>query len=333
MKYTLTIAGTTIRTQQCAKALLNSDLFDITWILTPTAKPAGRKQVITPNPMESFANENNIPIIFVEKKIDQRIRDQVEKLPKPDFLLVVDFGYIIPNWLLEIPKVAPLNIHPSELPRWRGSAPGQFAILFNEKKSAVTLMVMDAKLDHGPIIHQDFFEIDPSWTQTDYYAHAFNLMCDNLDQKIADFAQNPKLIISQPEISPTITAKMIKKEDAFVPWELLTLAMNGQNIDVDNSDLKDRLSALLYSALQSNASLENNSSLALTLERASKAFHPWPGLWTIVPTPQGEKRMKILDAEVTDLENNTTKMKLILKTVHIEGKNPARWLDIKNSIL
>lgn len=321
MKYTIAIAGTTIRTRQCAQALFESDLFDISWVLSPIAKPVGRKQIIAPNEMETFAIENNIQTIFVEKKIDQVVRDQIEKMPKPDFLLVVDFGYIIPNWLLEIPKIAPLNIHPSQLPRWRGSAPGQFAILFNEKKSAVTLMVMDSKLDHGPIIHQDFFNINPSWTQTDYYEHAFDLMCNSLDQKIASFAQNPKSASPQPEISPTITAKMIKKEDAFVPWEHFKLALEGL-CPVDLSPL----SLLLQEAYKVNG------QFALTLERASKAFHPWPGLWTLVPTSRGEKRMKIIEAETQNLRNNQIEKKLVLKTVHIEGKNPARWPDIKNSI-
>jgi methionyl-tRNA formyltransferase len=320
MKYSIAIAGTTIRTRQCAQVLLNSPLFEISFIITPVAKPVGRKQIITPNPMEVFARENNIPIIFVEKKLDENVRDKVEKFShnehsRPDLLLVVDFGYIVPNWLLQLPKIVPLNIHPSQLPKWRGSSPGQFAILFNEKKSAVTLMVVDEKLDHGPIIHQDFFDVDKKWNQSDYYEHAFNLMCTDLDKKIAKFAQNPKKVTSQPEESPTITAKMIKKEETFVPWSHVQMAMKGLcpiNLKV--------LSGLLQSAYK------NNGLFPLTLERASKAFNPWPNLWTILPTKQGEKRMKILEADLSD-------EKLILTTVHIEGKNPGKWEEIKNSTL
>ena len=318
MKYSIAIAGTTIRTKQCAQALLHSDSFDISWVLTPTAKPVGRKKTITPNPMEVFAQEHKIPTIFVEKKIDQAVQEKIVQFTQnqnaatkqPDFLLVVDFGYIIPKWLLEVPKIAPLNIHPSELPKWRGSSPGQFALLFNEQQSAVTVMVMDAKLDHGPIIHQDFFAVDQNWTQADYYAHAFNLMCDNLSEKIVQFAQNPDAATKQPDDSPTITARQITKADTFVPWSYVTLAMQGLN----PTDIQE-LPQLLQQAYQSN------QDLALTLERASKAFNPWPNLWTTIPTAQGEKRMKLLTAKI---EHG----KFIPMTVVIEGKTQSQWDDV-----
>ncbi|GIK83442.1 MAG: methionyl-tRNA formyltransferase [Patescibacteria group bacterium] len=314
MKYTIAIAGTTKRTLQCAEALLKSNLFEIVWILTPIAKPVGRKQVISPNPMDLFAQEKNIPVVYVEKKLDSSIQEKIALLPHPDLLLVVDFGYIIPNWLLQLPKIAPLNIHPSQLPKWRGSSPGQFAILFNEKNSAVTLMVMDEKLDHGPIIHQDFFAVDPTWNQEEYYQHAFELMCKNLSQKVAQFAQNPDKVVPQPESSPTIIAKQISKEQAFVPWKHIQMAQQG----LRPTDI-GVLSELLQQAYKANG------LFPLTLDRAVKAFSPWPVLWTIVPTTQGEKRMKVLESE---LQNGI----LILKTVHIEGKNPGNWSDVKNSI-
>ncbi len=314
MKYSIALAGTTIRTRQCAQTLLASNLFEITFVITPTAKPVGRKQTVTPNPMETFAQEHNIPTIFVEKKLDESVHEKITQLPQPDFLLVVDFGYIVPSWLLQIPKISPLNIHPSELPKWRGSSPGQYAILFNETKSAVTLMVMNEKLDQGPIIHQDFFTVEPNWNQKEYYQHAFDLVCQNLDQKIVQFAQNPELAQPQPESSPTITARTIKKEQTFVPWEYIQVAVAGKN-----QGQSQKLSDLLQ---QANVA---NKDLALTLDRATKAFSPWPYLWTIVPTQQGEKRMKLLE---TELQNN----KLILKTVLIEGKNPGKWEAVRNVI-
>ena len=323
--YTIAIAGTTQRTLQCAETLHASDHFDVSWVLTPSAKPVGRKKIITPNPMEQFAKENSIPAVFVEKKITKETQTQIEKLPKPDLLLVVDFGYIVPSWLLNHSKIAPLNIHPSELPRWRGSSPGQFALLFNEQKSAVTLMVIDEKLDHGPIIHQDFFTVLPEWTQTEYYEHAFDLMCTNLNEKIAHFAElysvpekRNTAATQQPDSSPTITARMIKKTDSFIPWQYIQSAMSGET-----PQNTDDLPSLLQTALKSN------SSLPLTIERATKAFNPWPLVWTTVKTNQGEKRMKILEATVT----KDTQSKLILKKVHIEGKNSALWNEVKNSVL
>lgn len=357
MKYTIAIAGTTQRTRLCAEALLTSPQFEITWILTPTAKPVGRKQILTPNPLQEFAQQHDITTVFVEKKIDITVQDSINKLEKPDFLLVVDFGYIVPNWLLDIPKIAPLNIHPSELPKWRGSSPGQYSLLFNETQSAVTLMVMNEKLDQGPLIHQDFFAVNPEWDQSEYYAHAFQIMCNNLDQKIAQFAKNQDSAVPQPLESPTPTAKMIKKDETYVPWALVQLALQGLTVDFqsvdthppDNSDNSDTsnipdieqqfdLSALL------TAALKHNNSLALTLERASKAFNPWPNLWTLVKTNKGMQRMKLLELELVPNSNTTTEKSfaatlkpdtymLQLVTVQIEGKNPGSWNAMKSAVI
>lgn len=312
-KYTIAICGSTKRTAQCAETLKNDDNFDIVWILTPKPKPIGRKKTLTANPLDIFAMENKIPVIYVENKVDESLAEKISIIP--DFLLVVDFGYLIPNWLLNLPKTAPLNIHPSELPKWRGTSPGQFSILFNDEQSAVTLMKINNKFDQGPIIHQDFFEVNKSWNHEDYYSHAFNLICKDLGQKITKF----ELAKPQTEASPTILTKMLKKDQTFVEWEIVKMAMEGEK-ESSKTQTKSQLTKLLAQAL------DHNKSLALTLERASKAFSPWPGLWTIVSTQKGDKRMKLLDLELKS-------DKLILKTVHIEGKRPAFWNDVKNSII
>ncbi|MBP7700751.1 hypothetical protein KA111_01655 [Candidatus Woesebacteria bacterium] len=318
-KYTIAIVGSTKRTVLCAQELKKSDKFEITWLLTPIPKPVGRKKVITPNELDIFGHENEIDTYYVQKKVDEILKVELEN-KKVDFLLVVDFGYIIPKWLLDLPTIAPLNIHPSQLPKWRGSSPGQYSILFNDKNSAVTLMKINDKFDQGPIVHQDFFELDPNWNHQDYYSHAFKLICENLDEKIIksiDYSQN------QPEESPTPTAKILKKEQTFVDWELLKKATGvGNKIEVEKII---PISPLLKTAL------EHNKSLALTLERASKAFYPWPNLWTIINTQKGAKRMKLLDLKVE--VDASGKTKLIIEKVQIEGKNPTSWNEIKNLII
>ena len=311
-KYTIAVAGSTHRTTQCTKKLFTSNLFEISWILTPIPKPIGRKQIVTPNPLDKFASDNGIITTWIDTKITTETQSEIFKLEKPDFLLVVDFGYIIPKWLLKLPKIAPLNIHPSELPRWRGSSPGQYSLLFNDQQSAITLMVMNEKLDQGPIIHQDFFKINRNWNQFDYYKHAFKIICTDLDTKIAKFAYNQNSIKNQPISSPTITAKIIKKSQAFIPWTQIKKATKGHSQDTAN------LSSLLIKAVK------HNQSLALTIERASKAFSPWPHLWTIISTKKGEKRMKLLETTY-----NKTNDSLELITVQIEGKQPVLWEKIK----
>ena len=78
---------------------------------------------------------------------------------------------------------------------------------------------------------------------------------------------------------------------------------------------------------------KHTEQFALTVERASKALSPWPHLWTLIPTAQGEKRMKILETEISNSKANPNEQKLVLKTVQIEGKNSGKWEDVKNAIL
>lgn len=319
-KYSIAVAGTTERTALCAQELIKSNKFDLVWILTPSPKPVGRKKEVKPNPLDSLAKENEIYTIYIDKKIDGQVREKIENEARPDFLLVVDFGYLVPTWLLQLPKIAPLNIHPSELPKWRGSSPGQYSILFNDSNSAVSLMVINEKLDQGPIIHQDFFKVEKFWNHSDYYKHAFKLICFELDQKIAKFAENKSVAKKQPEKSPTVIAKTLKKSQTFIEWELVKQAMGESN----HTNQKPT-SALLSQAL------EHNRSLPLSLERASKAFDPWPSLWTMIPTNKGEKRMKLLELELKNDSGSSDK--LVLKTVQVEGKNPCPWQEIKNIVV
>ena len=93
-KYKIAIAGTTEKTTLCTQTLFNSNQFELVWILTPAPKPVGRDKIITPNSLDLFAKDNNLQTIYIDKKIDEQIQKKVLREVVPDFLLVVDFGYI-----------------------------------------------------------------------------------------------------------------------------------------------------------------------------------------------------------------------------------------------
>lgn len=322
-KFTIAVAGTSQHTLQCAQSLLNDPRFTISWILTPSPKPIGRKQIITKNPVHQFAQEHEIPTILVEKKIDKEIQAQIfEQSTVVDFLLVVDFGYLIPQWLLDYPKIAPLNIHPSALPKYRGSSPGQFTLLFGESESAVTLMRMDKGLDTGNLINQYFFKVLNTWKSAEFYTHAFDLITTELPNAIAEYgskSENERHNFEkpQPETSPTPIARRLSREDGFLPWEFLhTLMVNSEPHTTELEQLSDLL----------HFSFEKSQSWQKTIEQATRAFSPWPGVWTIVPTVKGEKRMKILSVSI--IENN-----LQLDTVQLEGLQPTPFSQVKNQIV
>jgi len=296
MTYSVAIAGTTDRTKLCAEALLTHPQLEIPFIITPAAKPIGRKQLLTLNPLQKFADSNQIPTVLVKNKIDESIKDQVLEHQKPDFLLVVDFGYLVPNWLLELPQIMPLNIHPSALPKWRGSSPGQFVLLSGAATSAVTIIKMTAEFDQGPIVWQEEFEVDQSWTQTEYYQHSFQLATQNLTNIILQLATEEVTLTPQPPISPTPLAKKINKAAAFVKWEEVKTAMT------------------------------TDKNKAIQLERASRAYSPWPLLWTQITTNKGQKRMQIINVQL-----NKSGL-LNLKKVKIEGMAAKPWREVKNVI-
>lgn len=296
MAYSVAIAGTTSRTTLCAQALKDDDRFDISLIISPEAKPIGRKKIITPNPMQVFAQKNKIETVFVKSKIDEVVKKEILSYQRPDFLLVVDFGYFIPEWLLEFPEAMPLNIHPSQLPRWRGSSPGQFVLLNGEKDSAVSIIKMTPKFDQGPIVAQYPFQVQPSWTQTEYYQHSFELASQNLVPVMLGLASGKITPIPQPEESSTPLAKRLTKTDAFVDWS------------------------------QVMAAIKSNQEEAISIERASKAYSPWPMLWTIIETAKGQKRMQII-------KTNLNKDGLLnLDQVKIEGMAVKPWVEVKNVV-
>ena len=321
MKYRIAIAGSTKNTVLMAEAVKLSSNFEIAYTLSPAPKLIGRKQILTQNPLHSWSLERKLPAFLVEGKIEKSSIEEFNKMGDIDFLLVVDFGYLIPKWLLELPKIAPLNIHPSLLPKWRGSSPGQFCLLFqdldeNGKKSAVTLMIMNESLDRGPIISQLLFDLQENWTQKEYYEHAFSLISTKLTELISDFAQGKIQAKEQTEESPTAIARRLSKQDSFVDWMELQKLMNGKEADKTK---------ILTNLLAEHPLFQDKISQIKLMVNACKAFNPWPSLWTTVITNSGEKRMKILSCH---LEKET----LVLDSVQIEGKNPSSWNECKNSV-
>lgn len=327
MQYKIVLAGSSKYTVMMAEALQADDRFEISYAISPTPKLIGRQQILTKNPLHFWSENKGIASFLVEKKIDETLQNKLSKAEEIDFLLVVDFGYLIPTWLLQLPKIAPLNIHPSLLPKWRGSSPGQFCLLFRNlgqenDQSAVTLMMMNEGLDQGPIIAQLPFKLEESWTQNEYYQHAFTLITTKLANLINDLANKKIKGQKQPIESPTIIARRLDKEDSFIAWADLQKLMNS-NLEKLHS-LRDSNQLLSDLLVESEVCKDKTDQIKLVIN-ASRAFSPWPGLWTVVKTNHGEKRMKIFSCHAKGNQ-------LILDQVQIEGKTPCLFNECKNSL-
>ena len=139
------------------ESLLKNNYKIITVITSPD-KPVGRKQEITPTPIKRIAEKYQLPVIQPENILD--IKSKILNL-KPDLIIVASYGKIIPKSILDIPLSKSLNIHPSLLPKHRGPSPIQTVILNGDKKTGITIMLMDEKMDHGPVVSQMEIDIKP----------------------------------------------------------------------------------------------------------------------------------------------------------------------------
>lgn len=319
------LAGSSAYTLQLAKVLFADPRFRITGVLTPAPQPIGRHKTLTPSPVQIWAEAQEIPVLLISEKIDQNVKKSViehNDRSKCDFLLVVDFGYFVPNWLLALPQLGPVNVHPSLLPRWRGSSPAQRVLLAGETESAVSVIMMTDKLDAGDIVAQLPFSVNPAWNSQAYYEFAFNLLAPKLGTILSDLASGSLTLHPQPIDSPTPMAARLSKADSYVPWQWVTAACGWTAQEPEETPPQTPQTGLL----QDLATELNNTQRAQLLARATRAFSPWPKLWTLLPTPKGWQRLIIWQA---DFDETTQRLKLV--QVQLEGRQPSTWNEIKNN--
>src|SRR3989338_11199462 len=125
-------------------------------IVTNPDRPQGRKMILTPPPVKLWAQKNEIKFLQPEK-LDSVFNLQLTTY-NPQLFIVVAYGKILPKKVLEIPEKGALNIHYSLLPKYRGASPIESAILNDDKDTGVSIMLMDKKMDHGPIVAQQRLE-------------------------------------------------------------------------------------------------------------------------------------------------------------------------------
>lgn len=138
--------------------------FDISFVVTMPDKPQGRKMILTPTPVKVWAESHKIPVHQPEKLRDPNLVETLKKY-NCDVFVVIAYGKIIPDEILNIPKSKSLNIHASLLPKLRGSCPIETAILNDEKNTGVSIIRMDSEMDHGPVIAKKEVIVEP-WPPT-----------------------------------------------------------------------------------------------------------------------------------------------------------------------
>ena len=136
---------------------------EILAVVTQPDKPKGRKGELTPSPVKNIAVEKGIKL-YQPIKVKEAEFVEILKSYKPDAIVVIAFGQIIPESILEIPKYGCINIHGSLLPKYRGAAPIQWAVIDGEKETGVTSMLMDKGIDTGDILIKKEIKLDEGET-------------------------------------------------------------------------------------------------------------------------------------------------------------------------
>jgi methionyl-tRNA formyltransferase len=182
-------------------------------IVTSIDKPQGRKMIMTPPPVKTWALQNNIPFLQPEK-IDEELIDKIQKL-NFDFSIVVAYGKMLPEKLISTPKHGTLNIHYSLLPKYRGASPVESALLNGDSITGVSIQKMAYKLDSGPIIASREVEIYPEEKKEELRDRLIGIGSKLLIDVLPDYLENKLNITPQNENEATFCHK-IRKEDGEI---------------------------------------------------------------------------------------------------------------------
>jgi methionyl-tRNA formyltransferase len=276
--------------------------FNVVGIVTAPDRPVGREQKLTPSPVKqhllethkvilnvsegskrdsssSTQNDKKEILILTPEKFDESTTEQLQNL-QPDLFVVAAYGLIIPKSVLEIPKLGALNVHPSLLPKYRGASPIQSAILNGDTISGISIIKMDEQMDHGPIVYTEEISLSDKDTFESLSKKMFEVAAEVLPEVIRQFTEGRLNPVTQDD-QKAIFTKIIKKEDGYFD-------------------------------------IENPPSPKI-LDRMTRAYYPWPGVWTRF----NGKIVKFLPSSShPELGSGSTKF-----LIQMEGKKPIKLED------
>ena len=191
--------------------------FDVRAVFTQPDRPKGRGKKLSMSPVKEVAIDNNIPV-YQPLRIRKEI-ETIEEIKKinPDFIIVVAFGQILPKEVLDIPKYGCINLHASLLPKYRGAAPLNWAIVNGENVSGNTTMLMDVGLDTGDMLLKEKVNITEEMTTGDLHDKLMESGATLLVKTIKGVVNNEITPIKQNE-EETCYASMLNKEIAKIDW-------------------------------------------------------------------------------------------------------------------
>ncbi len=221
----IVFAGTSAFAVPSLQALLETE-HNVVAIYTQPDRPAGRGRKLTASPVKMIALPENIPLCQ-----PQSLRDAAEvemlKALDPDLMVVVSYGLILPPEILAVPRYGCVNVHGSLLPRWRGAAPLQHAILAGDTETGVSIMQMDAGLDTGAVYQTIRCQIGDDDTSQDLHDRVAKLGAEALLMTLADLQSERAKAIPQDN-TQACYAPRLDKSQAIMDWSLPAVQLDRQ---------------------------------------------------------------------------------------------------------
>lgn len=310
---------------------------DFRLIITRSDKPEGRKKIITSPPPKIWGQKQSIEVITPESLTRERemVLSALER-HHINVAIVADYGLLIPKDIFEKPRWKTLNIHFSKLPDLRGPSPVQWTILRGDTNAWISIFPIEEDLDTGPILSQKEYPLKGTETTGELYTSLFEFASTFLPEVLLDYTTG-KITPREQDHTKATFCRHLTREDGCIDWETLQKAMRGEEEydlekrffpeDQRHSDLPDGREESRRDPSAQHKSFRMTSmskiSNSIFIERMTRAFSPWPGVWTKVGIKNQESRIKILKAH---LDGN----KLVLDQVQLEGKKPESWKNLTN---
>ncbi len=205
-------------------------------VVCQSDKPVGRKQVMTAPPTKMFAIEHGIPVLQPEKKGDilfllksafSHPEHSEGSLEDIDAFVIVAYGTIIPQEVLDIPKYGSINVHPSLLPKYRGPSPIQSAILNQDLETGISIMLIDSQMDHGPILNQLRVSLKGSEDAETLQTHVGELGAPLLVRTLKEYVAG-NIEPKEQDHEAATYCKLLNKEDGNIDWTQSAEAIDAQ---------------------------------------------------------------------------------------------------------
>ncbi len=205
------------------EGLINSDKHEVTAVITQPDKARGRSGKLTFTPVKQCAVEHDIPVYTPVRVKEKEFIDELKNIPC-DVIVVVAFGQILPKEILTMPRYGCVNVHASLLPRWRGAAPMQWAIISGDETTGITTMQMDEGLDTGDMLLKRSVEIEPDETDETLFNKLSPLGADLLLETL-DSIEDGSITPQKQDDSLSTYAKLLTKELGRIDftWEAVKI--------------------------------------------------------------------------------------------------------------